>query len=84
MRFLIFWGVANSYGGISSSALITVDSLEEAELEAKMRSFEEAQELYGIGEDEIDTWLDYYVIKNPTNEQIEKAKQYDFENEIDE
>jgi hypothetical protein len=89
MKFLIFWGVGGGYGGISNAALMNFDSREDAEDEAYERSLLEI-ESYGIGDDcedederieEIDSWLDYYVIENPTEADIEKAEDYHFSDE---
>jgi hypothetical protein len=89
MKFLIFWGVGGGYGGISNAALMNFDSRKDAEEEACERSLIDI-EGYGIGEefddyDEIqeekESWVDYRVVMNPTDEQIERAKQYHFSDE---
>ena len=97
MKALIFWGVGGGYGGIDSALLLEYkdDSLTEetakilAEEEAYRLSYEEC-ESYGIGdyeedeesrEEEIESWIDYRVIINPTEEQINEAKMHHFTDE---
>lgn len=89
MLYVIYWGIAGGYGGISDSALIEADSLEDAEKDAYWRSREQIED-EGLDEDEngdyneeeIDTWLDYEAeIYTGSKEQIKRMTNYNFVNE---